>query len=150
MRRQVDRLAAAIGNPVVSELAVALDPKVPPQPDLPGRLAITLDVRSGDGWRDLSLLYVATPSLLERYGVDLDAVDPQTQVLTTESGDLRFIGLSSEQKGGRSDPEAVTGLQKITETLFAARMFITPCAPWRGWDRTHRRWLLETETPSDR
>jgi hypothetical protein len=61
MRRQVDRLAAAIGDPVASEFAVALDPKIPPQPDLPGRLAITLDVRSADGWRDLSLLYVATP-----------------------------------------------------------------------------------------
>lgn len=150
MRRQVDRLAAAIGNPVVSEFAVALDPKVPPQPGLPGRLAITLDVRSADGWRDLSLLYVATPSLLERYGVDLDAVDPRTQVLTTESGDLRFIGLSSDQKGGRSDPEAVTGLQKITETYSSLPgSFVTPDAlQERGWESAPAgRWLLETKRP---
>jgi putative ABC transport system permease protein len=150
MRRQVDRLAAAIGNPVVSEFAVALDPKVPPPPDLPGRLAITLAVRSADGWRDLSLLYVATPSLLERYGVDLDAVDPRTQVLTTESGDLRFIGLSSQQKRGRTDPEAVTGLQKLTETYSSLPgSFITPDALHkRGWESAPAgRWLLETKRP---
>jgi putative ABC transport system permease protein len=150
LRRQVDRLAAAIGNPVVSELQVALDPKFPEQPDLPGRVAITLDVRSAEGWRDLSLLYVATPSLLERYGVDLDAVDPRTQVFTTESGDLRFIGLSSEQKGGRDDPEAVTGMQKITETYSSLPgSFITPGAlRERGWQSAPAgRWLIETNRP---
>jgi putative ABC transport system permease protein len=149
-RGQVNRLAAAVGDPTVTELEVALDPKFRSAPRQPGRVAITLDVRSGDGWRDLSLLYVATPSLLERYGVDLDAVDPGTEVLTTESGDLRFIGLSSQQKQGRSDPEAVTGLQKITENYSSLPgSFITPDALHkRGWESAPAgRWLLETKRP---
>jgi putative ABC transport system permease protein len=149
-RGQVNRLAAAVGDPTVTELEVALDPKVRSEPHQPGRVAITLDVRSADGWRDLSLLYVATPSLLERYGIDLDAVDPRTQVLTTESGDLRFIGLSSQQKQGRTDPEAVTGLQKITETYTSLPgSFITPDGLHeRGWESAPAgRWLLETKRP---
>jgi putative ABC transport system permease protein len=149
LRRQVDRLAAATGAPTVTALEVALDPKLPSEPGQRGRQAITLDVRSGDGWRDLTLLYVATPSLLEHYGVDLAAADPRTQVFTTESGDLRFIGLSSQRKD-RSDPEAVTSMQRITESYSSLPgSFITPEAlRTRGWESAPAgRWLIETSQP---
>jgi putative ABC transport system permease protein len=147
LQRQVDRLAAAIGKPLVTELRAALDPKFKPEPGLPGRPVITLGKRHGDGWQDLSRLYVANPSMLERYGVDLGAANPQTEVFTTQTAQVRFLGLSAEQTRGRNDPELVTRLQRLTPTYSSLPgSFVTPEAMReRGWESVPAGlWLLET------
>ena len=79
----------------MTALDVAVDPDTGPEPGLEGRVPIEL-VEPDGRWLDANL-YVATPALLARYGVDLDAIDPDTEILTVETGDLAFIGEDLDQ-----------------------------------------------------
>ena len=71
LRAGVDDVVEAFDEPRVTSLDVALDPASKPDPSFDGRQAITLVERADDGWMDVSLVYVATPQLLARYGYDL-------------------------------------------------------------------------------
>jgi putative ABC transport system permease protein len=88
--------------------------------------------------------------MLERYGVDLGATDPQTEVFTTQTAQVRFLGLSAEQTRGRNDPELVTRLQRLTPIYSSLPgSFVTPEAiRERGWESVPAgRWLIETSRP---
>jgi len=140
---EVDGMAAHLDDPRVTGLDLAVDPTVEPTPD--GRIAVTLaeptDLNGG-GLLDIALLYVGEPELLEHYGIDLEAVDPDTDVITVETGELWFPQVGSA-------PERVTNAETIDVGYSSLPgSFITPDAlRQRGWDSTRVGWLVETDEP---
>lgn len=147
LRAQVERIVEPLDDPAVIAFDVALDPAVEPDPRFDGRAAITLTEinRSGPGsrHRDLSLLYAATPEILEPYGLDLGAVDPDRDVVTVETGELSLTGASGPS-------ESVSNVVTITPGYSSLPgSFITPEAlRQRGWEPAPAgRWLVETRSP---
>ncbi|MGH9288532.1 MAG: ABC transporter permease, partial [Acidimicrobiales bacterium] len=159
METQVARIAASLADPTVVPVDVAVDPDAEPDPEF-GRTAVSLGERVGDGWQDKSPVYVATPELLEPYGVELDAVDPDTEFITTEPGELDILGVAAQAPGSAVTKveEAAAGRHAETVTN-AARIapgftslpgsFITPDAlRRRGWEAAGSgRWLVATSQP---
>ena len=139
----VDRLAASLDAPTVTALDVAVNPDFAPEPRVAGRIPIELVAPDGR-WLDADL-YIATPALLARYGVDFDAIDPDTEILTVETGDLAFNGNDFD-----SGAEMVTNAQSLTATYSSLPgSFITPEGlQARGWDAAASgHWLVETGEP---
>lgn len=146
---QIDVAAIAknLDDPAVTSLDVVRDPGLVPDGSYEGQLGITLGVRSGDGWRDLTLLYVATPDVLAAQDVGI-GVD----VLTTETGELHYFGLSSDAGQSERSPETVANVQPIDQQYSSSPgSFITPDAiAQRGWVAVPSgRWLIETTAPID-
>jgi putative ABC transport system permease protein len=146
MQTQVDGIVASFDDPTVVAIDVAVDPDAAPDPEF-GRQSVVLGGPVGDGWHDLSPVYVATPELLEPYGVDLDTVDPDTEFITTETAaQLDVLG----DPGGGAAPETVTKVERITPGFTSLPgSFITPeTLRGRGWEATGSgRWLVETSHP---
>ncbi|MBA2634728.1 MAG: FtsX-like permease family protein, partial [Chloroflexi bacterium] len=144
LRGQVERIVEPLVDPAVIPFDVAFDPAVEPDPRFDGRAAITLTVPTEDGRRqDLSLLYIANPEILEPYGLDLGAVDPDTEVLTVETGELSLTGAAGPS-------ESVSNVVTITPGYSSVPgSFITPEAlRQRGWEPAPAgRWLVETRSP---
>ena len=121
----VDRLVAALdetspdgsrldGTSVVA-LDAALDPAASASAEFDGRMAISLAQRSGDGWTDLSLLFVATPVLQDRFGLALDRIEGEDVDIFTvedvETAELAILGVeqsnpSIRSRGGRRCSES--------------------------------------------
>jgi putative ABC transport system permease protein len=149
LQAQVDRIAAALDDPPVTALNVALDPAQEPDPGTPGRLAISLGRRAGDVWEELSLVYVATPALLENHGVDLDTVRSDTEVITTETGHLVLLGVAIEPGAKGRDPEAPR-VQRLSPgyTSLPGSFITSDVLQNRGWEAVSSgRWLLEMSSP---
>jgi putative ABC transport system permease protein len=134
-----DRVVASFDDPRVTPLEVALDPDLEPDPSFDGREAITIAVRFDEGWRDLSLVYVATPRLLASYGYDLDAGTPGTKVITREAGEFRLLGDTDD----RGKIEMITDVERLGRTYgslpgtFATADLL----------RERGRWLVELSAP---
>jgi putative ABC transport system permease protein len=156
---QVDRIVASFDDTTVVAIDVAVDPDAEPDPEF-GRQSVVLGEPIGDGWHDLSPVYVATPELLEPYGVDLDAVDPDTEFITTETAQLDILGVAAQAPGSAATrveqiaaarhAETVTKVERITPSYASLPgSFITPEAlRGRGWEATGSgRWLVETSQP---
>jgi putative ABC transport system permease protein len=145
----VDRLAAGLDESNVIALDAAVDPAAPPTAEFEGRMAISLAQRSGDGWSDVSLLYVATPELLERSGVDLDRIEGEdVEILTVETVELAILGVNSPS--ARRAPEMVENPQTLPNSYSSLPgSFITPDGlRQRGWEvAPSGRWLVETSRP---
>ena len=150
MRAQLDGLAAAVDAVGVTELEVALDPGLEYEPMREGRLAVTLVTRTDDGWRDLSLLYVATPALLAPYGLDLEGLGPATDFVTVESGQLGILGVAQPAGSDRRKVEPVTDAETVEPSYTSVPgTFVTPEElRRRGWQTTGSgRWLIQTRGP---
>jgi putative ABC transport system permease protein len=144
-QRAVDQLVATLDDATVTSLDVALDPAAEPLPEL-GIPPITLAVPFEDHWNDVSLLYVATPELVDNYGVDLDNVDPETEFLTVETGDLWILG-DLDASRDRSNLETITNVERLPAGYsslpgsFIAEAHLRE----RGWDVVPSgQWLVET------
>jgi len=146
----VVQLAALFANSSVISLDVALDPMMEPDPAFDGLPAVTLaeytDLGGITGYRDLTLLYVATPELLAQYQINGATIDPATEVLTVETAEIRFVGVTRERG---SQPEIVTKVERINPTYSSLPgSFITPDAlRQRGWATARVGWLIEANTP---
>jgi putative ABC transport system permease protein len=149
LQAQVDRIAGALDDPTVTSLNVALDPALEPEPGTPGRLAIWLGRRAAEGWADLSLVYVASPALLEHQGLDPDVIRSETDVLSGETGDLVFLGVAIEPGAKEREPEAPS-VQRFSPSYSSLPgSFITSdVLQDRGWEAVPSgQWLLETGNP---
>jgi putative ABC transport system permease protein len=92
--------------------------------------------------RDLGILYVATPELLARLGLDPATVDPHAEVLTGQAGELRFANVS-----GPDQPLSVQPIQADAYTS-APTSFITGTGLRRhGWQPRPAGWLVEAHAP---
>ena len=134
----VSAIAAAVKGAAVTPIDVALAPDFEGIDGLPA-MVLTEQVSPGFA-RILSFLYVATPELLDHYDVDLDAVDPSTEILTVETGVLWLEPI---------DPEVVQDPTRLSAGYTSLPgSFITPAAlSHRGWDTARAGWLIEATAP---
>jgi putative ABC transport system permease protein len=147
LRAGVDDVIEALDETRASALDVALDPDSRPDPSFEGRQAITLVERSDDGWRDVSLVYVATPELLAPYRYDLAAVPPGAMVITREIGQFALLG---QVEADRSKVEPLTNVVRLGPSYGSLPgTFVTmDVVAQRGWVvAPSGRWLVETSAP---
>lgn len=150
LQAAADRVAALLDNPRVTSLDVALDPDLETDPSHDGREAIGLAERVGDDWRDLSLLYIATPQLLAYYGYDLATVPPGTNVITREIGELRLVGDVPPPDTDRSQRETLTNVEHLGPTYgsLPGTFITTNVLSKHGWVTAPAgRWLVQTSAP---
>jgi len=152
LRPQVDRLAAALPGATVTPLTAAFDPRSEQDPKLQGRFVISIARRSGDGWSDVSQMYMATPQLLGLYG--RQPGEPSTAFLTRESGDLRIlgvgVGVGQSPETQRTEPERMTDLTRLPDNYTSLPgTFVTPQEMRaRNWIEVPSGiWLIETSAP---
>jgi putative ABC transport system permease protein len=150
LEAEVAAITAVFTDATVIPLEVAFDPTMTPDPAFDGRPVVTLaeytDLGGITGYRDLTLLYLATPALLEYYGMELDAVDPAVEVLTVETAEIYFVGASRERGRG---PELVGTDERLSASYSSLPgSFITPSAlRRRGWQTAPAGWLIEANEP---
>lgn len=150
LQAAVDRAVEPFDDPGVTPLEVALDPGLESDSSVEGREAISVGERSGEGWRDLSVLYVATPQLLSRNGYDLDTVPPGTTVITRETGELFLLGVALPPGTDRSDMKPLTDVERLEPGYGSLPgTFVTAdVLGERGWvPAPAGRWLVRTGTP---
>ena len=153
LRTAVDRLAATLDHPTV----VALDAAVNPT-DHEGRggqvlrPAVMLGRPVGENTlRDIGVLYVATPELLGHLGLDLAPVDPDTDVLTPHTGELRFANLANHSEaapdGGKEAAPSITTINLPAYTSAPASLLTPEGLRRGGWQPAPTGWLVEARTP---
>ena len=146
LRSEVDRFAATLGHPAVAALDAAVNPA--DQEGRDGQVvrpAVVLGRRVDENTvRDVGVLYVANPELLGQLGLDLDlaTVDPDTDVLTAQTGDLSFANVSN-----RGEIPSVEPIN-IAAYTSAPTSFLTSNGLRRGgWQPARAGWLVETRNP---
>jgi len=134
----VDEIAGSLDRATVVPIDVAVASDFEGFGGLPA-VVLTEEVEPGLN-RILTYLFVANPEILEHYGVDLDTIGPETEVLTVESGELFFEPMS---------PELVDNPTPLAQGFTSLPdSFITPTAlRVRGWDSARAAWLVEAATP---
>lgn len=157
---QVEGVADALEGSTLTALELATDPAAESTPD--GRLSVTLAQETEIGFLDVAPLFVATPSLLEHYGLDPASVDPGAEVITVPpsdrlpedtraalKGDELWFGNVSGGGGGVVIPEPVSGIKTLDPGYTSLPgSFITPEAlSQRNWDSVRVGWLIETAAP---
>lgn len=101
VQASVDAMAASLRARAVLALDVAVDPSGPDIPALGGRAGgketaqLVKPIQMPDGRQGYNLvggLYVATPAVLQHYGIDPAGVDPSADVISSQS--LAGLGLA--------------------------------------------------------
>lgn len=143
IRAQVNRVVAPLDDPAVIELKMAVDPDEQPRPGRRGNTSRHA-VQVGDGPRTANPgpLFVATPQLLRLYGIDPDAVDPNTEVLTTRAGEigLRF-GIQEEVVSN------VRRLDIPAHTAAPTSLITHDAVERRGWAPAFVGWFIDAGQP---
>ena len=153
LRAEVDRLAATLDHPAVVALDVAVNPTV--QEGRGGQVlrpAVVLARPVGENTlRDVAVLYVATPKLLGHLGLDRGLVDPDTDVLTTHAGELRFANVGNHSgaapDGGKDEPASVKTIDLPAYTSAPTALITTDGLRRRGWQPAPAGWLVEAPNP---
>ena len=143
LRAQVDQLAAPLEEPAIVDLHMAIDPAEEPRP---GRGEHTWQhaVEVGDGERTANPgpLFVATPELLDLYGIAADTIAPDTDVLTVREGEIGLrLGIAEQ---------AVSNVERldVAEYASAPTSLITPEGlRRRGWEPEVVGWLVDAGQP---
>lgn len=159
IEREVERIAAALEGSTLTALELATDPALDATFD--GRLAVTIAQRTAIGYLDVAPVFVATPELLEHYGLDAADVSLGAEVVTTpvqdrlpadvqaqvESDALWFGNLAGD--GGRVMPERITNAHTIEASYSSlpGSFVTTDELRRRGWESATVGWLIETEAP---
>lgn len=159
MEAQVEEISRTLDGSTVVALELATDPALEDTPD--GRLAATVAMRTEIGFLDIAPVFVATPRLLEIYGLDLQAIDPVAEIITVPPSDrlpeqtraelqgdeLWFGNVSGE--GGGLTPEPISAVQSLTSGYTSIPgSFIAPDAlRARNWESVPVGWLIETAAP---
>ena len=144
LESEVDRFAASLDHAAVVDLQVAVNPA-----DREGRNgqvvrpAVVLGRRVGETTvRDVGIVYVATPELLARLGLDPATVDPRADVLTGQTGELRLANLS-----GPDQPPSVQPIQADGYTSAPTSLITGNGLRRHGWQPRPAGWLVEARAP---
>lgn len=137
---QIDRIVAPLDDPAVMALDMAVDPADDPRPGRTAGNASRPAVLLGDGGHTAKPgpLFVATPHILDHYGIDPGTAD----VLTVRTGEvgLRF----------KIEEEVVANVKRIGIPAYASAptSFITlDGLRRRGWEPARAGWFVEARTP---
>ncbi len=141
----IARIATALGGATAEPFAVAYDASAPaaaagrPVATL-GRDAADLGLAdAGPGLVDASLLYVATPELLDLYGA---TAAPGTEILTVERGDLWWSGLPRP-----AEPMSGTVALERRHSSLPGTLITEAAMRRRGLAAGHAGWLLQARGP---
>lgn len=139
----VEAIAGLLDDPVVLPLHHAVDPDQEPHPGRGGemRYAFKDVVLIGDGAQTANPgpLFVATPEILEHYGLD---PDPATDVLTVRKGPVGLRHMITEEmvtNVERFDVPAYSSAPTSLITLDGLRR--------RGWEPAQAGWFIEAASP---
>lgn len=147
LQADVDRFVATLADGAAAlSLDAAVDPNIRETDRGEGvRPAIHMGRRiSANSSRDLGVIYVATPELLDQLGVDLASVSPDTDLLTGATGALRVI------TPGEINRLSIPKIRTISAPAYssAPSSFITSTGLRRGgWQTKRAGWLVETSKP---
>ena len=159
MERQVERIAAPLDGSTLTALELATDPALDATPD--GRLAVTVAQRTAIGYLDVAPVFVATPSLLDHYGLNPSEVSSGAGVVTIPVRDRLPADVRAEVEsdalwfgnvaggGSRVTPERITNVHTLEPSYSSLPgSFITPDElRQRGWESITVGWLIETAAP---
>jgi putative ABC transport system permease protein len=149
LRRSVEAWAATLTDATIVPLEVAVDPTLSERVD--GRvqhptvvLGIPVDENT---YRDVGLMYVATPELLDYLSIEPATVDPQTTTLTTEPGDVYFVGdaTASTVRDG-----AIEDVQRIDAPRYSSvphALITTRGVEYGEWTPAPAGWIIESSSP---
>lgn len=142
----VDQIAAALDDPTVLALDVAMDPST--EPVRGERQVVTLAAEISGGSVDVALVYVATPELLGHLGLDRSKLRPGTELVTTETGRVSYAG-ARDPRTGRFPPLPTTNVEVIDGrfTSLPAALITPEALRQRGWVAAPAGWLLEASEP---
>ena len=141
---QVDRLAASLGHSAVIALDMAVDPAVGLETGMEGNEGGRPAVALGTDQGIYDPLFVGTPELLGHYGLDPDAVDVDTEVLTVQTGDdFEFLVVAY-----RGAPHPKVQRIDLPEYASVPTSLITLDALRRhGFEQVPAGWLVEASEP---
>jgi putative ABC transport system permease protein len=139
---RVERFAATLGDALVMPLDMAVDPGKAPEPGLVGGgelQAVSLArPQGGPHSYGLALLYVATPQLLDGYGVDPSSLGIH-EVFSVYRSVLLF------DKGRSITPLAHERIGPVQQASVP-NTFITPEGlRRRGWEQVRAGWFIEAD-----
>jgi putative ABC transport system permease protein len=143
---QAARVAAALPGSSLFTLDVAMNPSTASQrgPREPVSVALPID----NGFRGLGYPYVATPQLLQRYGIDVPTSDDTTELLTSLPGHVLLLDPAAPPPRGASPTSNVVRRTELPSYSSAPRSLITPGAMRRhGWVPVRAGWLVESSAP---
>jgi putative ABC transport system permease protein len=142
LRTAVDEYTAALGAQA-TPLAKAYDAGAPPARDAadgrPVRPVVELSRKTGaNSWTAASSLYVATPEAADRFGLDLTAAEPDTDVLTSSAGEFMLTG--TEKRGLAAHTRHVPG----SSYTAVPRAFLSQDTVARnGWKSLPSGWFVQ-------
>jgi putative ABC transport system permease protein len=156
---RVDRYAATLDQATVTALQVAVDPALPVEPGErggpAGRPVVFMGKVEHDAQgRALSLstserpvvLYLATPAMLQRYGIKPSTAGADTDLLTART-DLQGFEFLNAAKGRGLHPKIQTSRDLPAYTSLPTTI-ITPQAVQRlGWEPAQAGWLVQARQP---
>jgi putative ABC transport system permease protein len=99
--------------------------------------------------RDAGVVYVATPALLARFGIDPATINPGTVLLSHIPGEVYLTGEITQVGKGRG-PVPPGSVQQIPAGAYssAPRSFITEAGlKSEGWEGTTSGWLVDAKQP---
>jgi putative ABC transport system permease protein len=142
----VDDIAALFGEANITPLDVAVDPSV--ESGRAGIQAVALAEKRDPGYVDVALVYAASPELLRQHGIDPEAINPGTEILTVRSGDL-WWPKSVDPDSQRTAPEAVSHEERITPgySSIPGSLITQEALHQRNWNTVRVGWLIESSTP---
>jgi putative ABC transport system permease protein len=157
LQQGVDALTAFLDGATITPIDVALDPQAEAATGANGRVSVELGRKVDQGWTFVSKLYVATPALLDHYGISGDAANPDSGFLSTQPDDLNLTGPPVRQTdgprtAGREGPEfqPLTDVIPLTGTYSSlpGTFITTDELTRRGWQAVPSgEWLIETGAP---
>jgi len=150
LQRGMDSLTAVLGNATVVPLDVAMSPDATPDPQFGGIPAVTVGERVDQGLRDISLVYVASPALLQELGLNATEFEQNAGVVTSATGDLRILTGSPKAGRGPDTAEKVTdaGALHTTYSSLPGALISTRSLQDHGWQATSSgRWLVQSSKP---
>ena len=150
----VDAIADELDDATALRLDGAANPNARPDPNVDAVPGISVARRHGDGWADLGLIFVATPELLEHYGLAPDAAD-DAGILTNFALPLDVMDLGDAPPQRRetaaepreasrpAEPLEAPGVLPDTYTALPGALISTSELAARGWTaEPSGRWLI--------
>ena len=144
---EIERLDAAVDEIAAPIAATLINVDVVVAPDLEGFEGVPAVVLGtpveetgpGTSFRILSNVYVATPALLAKHGVDEAAIDPEADVVTTQTAELWLLPERDERVNIAQplDP---------TYTSLPGSFMTAEAVADRGWTTARSGWLVESAT----
>jgi putative ABC transport system permease protein len=142
----IDRMAAALDDSAVIALDAAMDPTV--EPARSERQVVTLATEIDGGQVDVAVVHVGTPELLGQLGLDPSTLPPGTELVTSETDHLSYVG-ARDPRTGRFPPQPTRNVEVIDErfTSLPAALITPEAMEQRGWVAVRAGWLVEADRP---